>query len=171
LKERKLTKKDLNNLKKAQENIENNRQIPKGVLSNINKRIFHNIIVAIVVVTYLFFINLASINIQRDILITDLKVFSIISIMITIIIFEYSYKKDSGIICIFGIETLVVSIATLFLAYLYAVEYSLFQLIVAGISMIFAVYYIIKSAIIYLKLKKEYYKSINDINDIVKKEK
>ena len=171
LKEKKLTKKDLNNLKKAQENIESHKQLPKEVSNSINKRIFHNIIVAIGIVTYLFFINLASVNIKDDVLVTDLKVFSVIAIMITIVIFEYSYKKDNGIMCIFGIESLIIAIATLFLSYLCAIHHALFQLIVAWTSLGVAIYYIAKSIVIYLKMKKEYYKSINDINDIVKKEK
>ena len=171
MKEKKLTKKDLNNLKKAQENIEKSRQLPKEVLTNINRRIFHNIIVAIIVIIYLYFINLASINIPAQRLGVDLKVFSIITILITIIIFEYSYKKDSGIICIWGIESFFVALVTLCLAYLYAMRTTLFQFIVAWVSLVFAIYYIAKAIVIYVKMRKEYFKSMSDINDIVKKEK
>ena len=171
MKEKKLTKKELNNLKKLQEDFENNKKLPKEVTEKINKRMFHNIIIAIAVVAYLFFINLATINIPRDVLIIDLKVFSFITIAITIIIFEYSYKKDSGIICIFGIESLVLSIATLFFAYLYNIAHSKFQLVIVAATTVFAVYYIIKSILIYFKMKKDYHKSNNDINDIIKKEK
>lgn len=171
MKEKKLSKRDLNNLKKAQEKIEAKKQLPKEESDRINKRIFQNIMVAIGIVIYLYFINLASIHIPKETLVMDLKVFSMIAILVTIIIFEISYKKDSGILCVFGIESFFVALATLVLAYLYAIEYGLFQLVIAYLSLVTAIYYVAKSIVIYLKMQKEYRNSMSDINDIVKKEK
>ncbi len=39
----------------------------------------------------------------------DLKVFSFIILVIAILLFERAYKKDSGKLCAFGIETLFFS--------------------------------------------------------------
>ena len=68
---------------------------------------------------YFYLINLGSINIAPEKLELDLKVFSVVTILITVFIFEIAYKKDSGRIAIYGIESIFISLATLFLAYLF----------------------------------------------------
>lgn len=157
------------NLDKAKQEIEEKKRIPKEELDKIHTRIFKNLVIAIVIMFYFYFINLGYINIQGNILTTDLKVFSMGILVLAIILFEYSYKKDDGIICIHGIEVLVLAIVTLFFISIYTMYTEKFNLIVATHSFIFASYYVAKSIAIQNKMKKQYYKSINDITEIVKK--
>jgi len=166
MKKEDIQKKD--NLEKIKQNIEQSKQLSKEQLNEINKRVFNNILIAIFVMLYFYFINLASINIEPEKLETDLKVFSIITIFLTIIIFEIAYKKDSGKITIYGIESLLISLSTLFLAYFFTIYSKTFNLMVFWISLIFAIYYVLKSIIIYIRMKKQYKKSLSDINDIIK---
>ena len=42
-------------------------------------------------------------------------------------------------------------------------------MIVSSISLIFAIYYVGKAIIIYIKMKKKYINGLNDINEIIKK--
>lgn len=133
----------------------------------LNKKVFTNIIIAIVVMLYLFLINMGSLNIETVTFVKDLKVFSIMLIILTIALFEYSYKKDSGTICINGIETLVLAIITLFSPYIYMLLSRKFNLIVATASFLFGAYYVAKAIIIYKKGKKKYLKEANDISEII----
>jgi len=145
------------------------KQLPKEESNKLNSKVFKNIIIAIAIMIYLIFINIGSLNIETETFITDLKVFSIILISATVIIFEIAYKKDSGTLCVYGIETLVLSIITLVLPTIYTILNEKFGAIVISIAMLFAVYYVGKSIIIYKKEKKNYLKSTSDINEIVKK--
>ena len=161
-----LKNEDLDNVKIQ---IEENKKIPKEEIDKINTRIFNNVLIAIGIMLYFMFLNLGSMNIQSEILITDLKIFGIGILAIAVFLFEYSYKKDDGVICIHGIETLILAIITLFLIPLYNMYNAKFNLIAASLSYLFAIYYVSKSIVIQNKMKKEYYKSINDISEIVKK--
>ena len=117
---------------------------------------------------YFIFLNLGQMNIKTDIYQTDLKVFSITSLLISIVLFEKAYKKDSGEIAIYGIETLILAIITLTLIYINLMFSSRYVFIVNSISCIFAIYYLIKSVIIYIKKRKKCY--IDDMKEIINKE-
>lgn len=117
---------------------------------------------------YLLFMLLGFINIKDTVFIVDLKVFSFTVLIIAILLFERAYKKDSGTICIFGIETLVLSIATMILLYVNIQIPEKFLVIVNAISILFAVYYVGKSIILYTREKKKYF--MNNMKEIIKKE-
>ena len=132
----------------------------------INKRIFQNIIIAVVIVLYFIFINLGFYNIEPIKFLKDIQVFSIITIGITIIIFEKAYKKDSGELAIYGIEALVLSICTLLTIFIEINYRNKFSYIINTIAMLFAIYYVGKSIIIYIKLRKKALKRVSDIDKI-----
>lgn len=158
------------NIQKMEEVIKDKKKIVNEYSKKINKTIFKNIIIAIIFVIYFYFIYLGAQNIESAVYLTDLKVFSIGLLIVSIIIFEYSYKKDNGGLCINGIEVLILAIITLFLIYIYSLCVSRTYTIVI-ISMLIAcvIYFLIKSLVIYIKMKKTYYKSKDDIKEIVKK--
>ena len=167
-----MKKKDIDVVEKIEEEIiQKKKKIPKDVLNDINKEIFKIILVAIIVMIYFIFINLGYMNIEGNSYLTDLKVFSITSILLCITLFEKSYKEENGKVCIFGIEVLVIAIYTLLSIYIYIMQNSKFITITSLISLVFTIYYITKSIMIYKKMKKEYLKSLSDIGEIVKKEK
>ena len=53
---------------------------------------------------------LGFINIKEEVYNVDLKVFSFITLIIAILLFERAYKKDSGKLCAFGIELSLIHI-------------------------------------------------------------
>lgn len=165
----KLENKTKEQLERIEKEIKNKTELPKDKEENINIKVFKNLLIADVIMIFLFLISLGSLNIETPIFITDLKVFSIALIVFTIILFEYSYKKDNGTICIHGIECLVLAIFTLLSIYLYTIYFKNFSMIVACVSVAFAIYYVGKSIIIYRKMKKQYIAGLNDINEIIKK--
>lgn len=160
------TNKEFNDLEKE---MINKKKIPKEVENKINNKVFENILIADAVMAFLYFISLGSLNIETPVFITDLRVFSVTLIVLTIILFEYSYKKENGNICIHGIESLILAIVTLLFTYLYTIYFNDFYLIVSSVSFLFGIYYVGKSILIYLKMRKKYLESINDITEIIKK--
>ena len=165
----KVDEKKLKENMKNMEEIVNKKELPKSVNDKINKRVFENILIADLIMVFLYLITLGSLNIETAVFITDLKVFSVGLIILTIILFEYSYKKENANICIHGIECFVLAIFTLFSISLYTIYFKDFHLIVASTSYLFAIYYVAKAIIMQINMKKKYFESVNDINEIIKK--
>lgn len=156
-------------LEKIEEEIKKQKTIPEETSKKINSIIFKNIILAIGIILFFIFINLGYNNIASSIYLIDLKVFSVVILGIAILTFEKAYKKDSGEYTIYGIEILVLAIFTLLLNYIYSTYNSKFIYIVNTISMIFAIYYVMKSIIIYKKMRNKALKKVSDIRKIIRK--
>ena len=156
-------------LEKIQKEINKQTQLSQDEKKKINKKIFQNIVMAIGIVVYFIFINLGFNNIEESIYLTDLKVFGAVAIGMTIILFEKAYKKDSGELTIYGIEMLIIAICTLLTNYIYKFHYSKYMYIITSIAMLFAVYYVGKSIVIYVKMKNKALKKASDIHKIVRK--
>lgn len=157
------------NLKNLEKEIIDKKKLPQEEENKINSKIFENMIIADALMAFLYLISLGSLNIETPIFITDLKVFSMGLIVLTVILFEISYKKESGSLCIHGIECLVIAIFMLFSTYLYTMYIKEFYMYVSIFSYICAIYYSAKSIIIYRKMKKKYIASLSDIDEIIKK--
>lgn len=172
-KKNKETKKEL--VKSEQKEIEeavgkelkSKKKLPAEELKKINKRVFQNVFLAIVIMFYLDFIILGFVNIENSVFITDLKVFGMALLLVTIGIFEYAYKKDSGKHIIHGIEILLLALITILLIYVNLMWSNKFIYITAFVSYAFAIYYVAKSIIIYKKMKKEYF--LEEMKKIIKK--
>lgn len=160
---------DEDKLEKIEKEINKQTKLSKEEKKKINKKIFQNIVMAIGIVIYFIFINLGFSNIEQSTYLTDLKVFGAVAIGITIILFEKAYKKDSGEITIYGIEMLIIAICTLLTNYIYKFHYSKYTYIVTSMAMLFAVYYVGKSIVIYVKMKNKALKKASDIHKIVRK--
>lgn len=146
--------------------IDKKQNLPKEEQEKIHKYLWCNIIVAIIVMVYLIFLSLGAMNIQAEIYTTDLKVFSMCVLLLAIAIFEKAYKKDDGQIAVFGIEMMILSIITVALIYVYLMFSSQrYAYIVASISHIFAIYYLVKCIIIYVRKRKKYF--VDDMKEII----
>lgn len=157
------------NIEQIEQEIINKKKLPKEEENKINKKAFENILIADILMVFLYFISLGSLNIETSIFLTDLKVFSLGLIIFTIILFEISYKKENGNLAIHGIECLVLAIFMLFCTYLYTVYMKDFYIYVSIFSYIAAAYYVGKAVVIHKKMKKKYYASLSDIDEIIKK--
>ena len=161
------TKKNKIDEAKIEAEIEAAKKMPKDKKMQINKKVFTNVLWAIIATIYLILINLGGINVKKTIFETDLKVFSLCLLTITIIIFEKAYNKDSGTLAIFGIETLVMGIITLVSSYVYILYKNMFIYIIGTISGIAIMYYIIKCIIIIINERKSWKNTISDVKKIV----
>ena len=108
--------------KKQLEAIEEERKKQKTISKvrkeRIDKNILENLCFGIAFLFYFIFLNLGAMHIRPEIYLVDLKVFSLVSIAITIGTYERAYHKDSGRIAIHGIELMVLSIITLIALYI-----------------------------------------------------
>ncbi len=157
-------------IEKIDQTFEVKQKMPKTQKEKIYKRIFQDILLAIGISIYFIFLNLGFKNIAEEVFAIDLKVFSISILIIAIIFFEYSYKHNKGKTAIYGIEILVLAISTLAASYLLEIYKNSFSIVICIFSLIFLIYYVIKSIRVYKKMKKEYYESLSDIKEIIKKE-
>ena len=133
----------------------------------IRNKIFENIIIAIAMTIYFIIINFSYLRMEENILLQGIKIASIIILSLSIAIFEIAYKKDSGRLAINGIEVLVLAIQTLTIWAVinrFKIE---FETYILSSTYAFAIYYVLKSIIIYTIEKKKYLDSLSDIHEIV----
>ena len=135
--------------------------LSKQKMKKIYSKIFHNVIFATVFLIYFGILNIGYKTINPESMYRDLKIISIIDIIITIIIFEIAYKKDSGKLAIRGIEVLLLSICTLLINYVFKIYNSHFLEIVIIIALLFSLYFMIKSLVIYNKERRKLKKKIS----------
>ncbi len=149
-----MEKQEIENMqKKIETEIKEKKKLPEDVKNNINKKTLINMLVAILISTYLIFLNLGYYNIEKEVLIRDTNVFSLVCLVIAIVLFERAFKKEKGFLGVFGIEILVLAICTLLapFAYFYLEGLKsgeLIRKIYMMLPLFFAIYYVLKCIII-----------------------
>ena len=88
--------------------------------------------------------------------------------ILAIVLLEKAYQKDSGKIALYGVEAIVLATVTMALIYINLMFSSKYVNIVLIISYILAIYYVIKSIVIYLREKKKYF--VDDMKEIINTE-
>lgn len=156
-------------MEQLEKDMMNKKHIPQKEKDTIRKKVFENILIADILMAFLYLISLGSLNIETVVFLKDLKIFSLGFIIFTIILFEISYKKENGKLAINGLECFAFSISILFSTYVYTIHMKQFDVYISFVSYAFGVYYIIKSIIISKKMKKKYIQSLSDIEEIIKK--
>ena len=141
------------------------KEVPKETLKQLNKPVFQNILMAIIVILYFIFLILGFYNIEFNVYQTDLKVFAICTLLIAIVLLEKAYQKDSGKLAIFGIETIIIAIITLALIYIDIMLQDRYVSIVLSTSYIVAIYYVVKSIILFIRGRKKYF--VDDMKEII----
>lgn len=136
----------------------------------IRKKIFKNLIIAIAMMIYFIIINFSYIRVDENLLLHGIKIASLVILFISIVTFEIAYNKDSGSIAINGIEVLVLAIHTLTIRIVVNKFKIDFDKYVLYSTYTFAIYYVLKSMIIYTIEKKKYLDSLSDIHEIVNNE-
>lgn len=149
---------------------EKNKKLPKGISQGILKNILKNLIVAIFIMAYFITLNILYMNLQENILLGTVKICATALLVAGIIIIEIAYKKDNGTLAITGIEVLILSMHSLFINHVTKVLNYDFRLYLLTSSYVFAIYYVLKTIIIYTKSRRKYLLSFSDVSDIVKKD-
>ncbi len=147
--------------------LKNKKTLPQNIKNTIYDKIFRNVMIAIVVVIYFAFLNLGYRNIEPSVFATDLKVFSFAVLGLSILLLERGYKKDKEGIFLNGLETFAISFITLLMTHTYFFASERTRDLVSLSFLYIAIYYMIKSLIIYGKEVHRFRKQISDVRDIV----
>ena len=142
----------------------------KEINEKYMKKIYLNILKAILIIFYFFVLNLACQNISAEHLEKGIELCTMIFLFISIFIFEVAYRKDDDDLAIQGIETLVLSAYTLTSQHITKKYNFNFKNYFLFASYIFAIYFILKCIVIYTKGRKEVAQNYSDIKEIVKKD-
>lgn len=153
-------------LEKIEQEIKKQNTITDEKQSKMNSNVFKNLLIAILIVLYFIFVTVGYRKLQTEIYLTDIRVFSSITLGITLVLFEIAYKKDSDELALYGVESLVISITTLLTIYILQSNKGKYVYIMNTISLLFAIYYVAKSIVIYVKMKKKALKKAKGIYKI-----
>ena len=157
---------------KIEEEIRNKTTIPNVLKEKIKKSVFTNIIIAVSMIIYFTFLIKGSEGAVKAVRSVDFNIFSILILTLSIYLFEIAYRKDNGKLAIYGIESLIIAVFTLFLPYIIFELNEKNKKYYLTASIFVASYYILKSLTISIKTKNKHMNSkISDVKEIVKKEK
>lgn len=153
-----------------EEKIEKTKKMPQDIENKLNKKLIENISMAIAIIVYFMSLIFGKERINATTYTNLLKTYTMCLGILSIIIFEFSYKKESVKSMYTGIEVLILSIVTMFSIYICKVQELKYIFYLALFAYAFSIYYLIKDILIYNKTKKEYLKTLTDIEEITKKE-
>lgn len=155
-------------MRNVEEDINNSKRNKQEMNKKINATVFKNMVIAILIIVYFVFIDLGYANIEHNVFITDLKVFSISGLCVAITLFEKGYKKDNEGIFLSGIEVFALSFITLVMPYtLFEGSYIVHYLAGSLAFLYFVIYYVLKSIWQTKNIRRDFEKS--DIREIIKK--
>ena len=140
------------------------KKLPEDISREVTKNALCNMGFVIIILLYFIFLILGYKNIERNVFVTDLKVFTLSILAISISLFELSYKKESKKIVLYGIECLVISFATMALLYICIINSEIFLISVLVMAEISIIYYIVKSIINLCYFKIKYKKENSELN-------
>ena len=158
-------------IREIEQKNEKTKKMPYEIENKLNKKLFDNLLMAISIMLYFIFFIFGKSNIETIKYVQILKIFTLSIGFLSVIVLEYSYRKESVSSMYIGIELIVLAIITMFCIYICIINEKMYIPYLALFTYSFSIYYIFKNIIIYKKIKKEYLKSLNDIEEIIKKEK
>ena len=142
----------------------------KTLRKNFLKKIYLNVLKAIIVVVYFLVMNLACENMETQYFERGVQLCTMIFLFISIFIFELAYRKDEDDLAIQGIEILILSAFILTSKHIskkFNFDFKNYSLVA---SYIFAIYFVLKGIVVYTKGRREMAEDLSDIREIVKKD-
>lgn len=136
----------------------------------LTQKIFTNLTFALITIIYFIFFSTQYAKLDTSILIKYINASSMFFLGISIIMMEIAYKKSDGLIFLNGIEFLAMGVFILLTQHMSKVFNCSIQVYTLAGANFFAVYYILKSAILYTKNQQDKLEALSDIKDIVKDE-
>lgn len=154
-------------LKVAKE-IEEKRKLPKSVKDGIDKTFFYNNLMAIFMMLYFIIINLSYIYLNEGAFERAMKYMAMIMITVTVVLFEFAYRKDNLKIALAGIELLICSLLSVYIPYIFLYTTPLYRKLMMIIPIFLAVYYIAKTIVVYVVRNLKHKNNLSDVKEIVK---
>lgn len=136
----------------------------------IAKDILTNVVYLVLMIIYFICFNTQVVTLDQAILVRYIDISSMTFLLIAIVMFEVGYRNDKSKIFINGVEFLVLAISALLIKHIpKTLGYTMKQYTEA-VTYAFIAYYILKSVLMYTKLKHDELKKLSDIKEIVKEE-
>lgn len=148
--------------------LENKRKLTKEVKDKINAKVFENLALSILYMLVMIAINILYLNAKASDFIIGVKLFSVLSIFITVVIFETAYRKENIEIMFSAIELLAFSIIVMYIPYIYIYMKDMVRQIFMLTPVFFAIYYVAKSIFMNIKISRDYLNNLSDVKEIVK---
>lgn len=134
------------------------------------KKLLTNLTFGLITIIYLIFISIEYVRLDSLVLIKYINASIMLFLIISIIMMEIAYRKREGLIFFNGLEFLATALFILLAQHMAKVLNCSVQVYTLAGSSLFAIYYILKLAILYTKSQQEKLKDLSDIKDIVKDE-
>lgn len=136
----------------------------------IVKDVITNVTYLILVVIYFVCFNTQGTLLDSVTLEKYIEISSITFLFISIVLFEMGYRKEKTKIFINGIEFLALAVFTLLIKHMPKVLGNTMRNYTEIGTYAFIAYYMLKTAVMYTKMKHDQLKNMSDIKEIVKEE-
>lgn len=136
----------------------------------IVKDVITNAVYLMLITIYFVCFNTQVITLETTMIIQYIDISSITFLAIAIVMFEVGYRNNKAKIFINGVEFLVLATATLLIKHIPKTLGHTMEHYTGIVIYAFIAYYILKSVIMYTKLKHDELKKLSDIKEIVKEE-
>ena len=150
--------------------IKEKKSLPKEIKQKIVNNIFFNCLIYILMLILTLIVIISFYKFSIRTFETYIDIIQIACCLISVAVLETAYRKDSGILGIYGIEVLLFSISVLFVPYSYITKSNTDLL--KNVILVFAVYYFLKMFIMSIHTRNKYIReNMSDVKEIVKEEK
>lgn len=146
------------------------KKIIKVINETVTGDVLANLAYSSMIMIYFMFFNIQYEVLAENILSKYINISSMIFLGLAIIMIEISYKKEKDNIFLYGLEFLLLAIFILLIKQMPKLLNCNTQTYILIGSYLFALYYMLKSTVLYTKERQEELKSFIDIKDIVKDE-
>lgn len=136
----------------------------------MKNKVFNQILRAIGVMCYFIILNFAYTRMNLERLVGDIEVFAGVYLVLGIIELERAYKNDSGQMTLTAIELIVMAFHSISIMHIISAYKYDFRTYLVVSSYAIAIYYVLKSIVIYTKSRRKFLKKLSDIPEIVKEE-
>ncbi len=162
---------DEEKLELAEKEIEEKRKLPFDLKNEIFKSIFHNLLIAIIIMVFLCVVNVIFRFLDEVSFEIAMKYLALFIIIITVIVIEVAYRRQSKRTALIGIELLLISVFSLYVPYFYLMASPFFMKLSIVVPGLIAFYYVIKALLIFKSGEIKYHDDLSDVKEILKEEK
>ena len=153
-----------------QEKIEQQRQLPNELKEKLDVITFQNLLISIFIMIYMIAVNLLFMNESTEVFSMSIKVSAITLIILDIIIFEISYRKENLKLAVHGIELFCFSLFVLSIPYIYVYLDATIRNIIMLSSVFLAIYFVGKSILIHIAENHKYLNNLSDVLEILQED-
>ena len=150
---------DEKQLDAIEEELKDNKEIKEKKDNKLNskkrKKVFFNLIIAIIITVYFSFLIIGSNRIEDIVYLKIIKIASFINLLIGLVFFEIAMRKDNESIFLNGAEIVSAGGVTLYVLDLFSKKNENLDKILCIVIGVYVVYYLLKSFIIAVKKKKK----------------